>query len=846
MSYIKFNNGSGGTPGADIRTLTGNSGGAISPDASYNIDIVGAGAVTVTGSGNTLTITDSGAVSAQFDTDSGSATPALNILNVLGSHGLNTTGSGDTVTVLVDNTLVLGDLSSVGAGTDSLTLTTGDLSLTTGVINLASTAATTGYINIDSVVALHSSGTTSIFAGDAGTLTNTGTDNVGMGASALNALASGNYNVSIGAGSLSSLTSGSSNIVIGRNSGTAITNENNNIYIGNAGSTEAGKIRIGTNAVHDGCYIAGIDTVDVGNVVTVVTESSDQLGTADITAGTGVSVAGTANTITISAAAAVPTQFDTDSGSAVPAANVLDIVGSHNLNTTGATNVVTVLMDNEITLGDLSGIAAGDPAITLTTGDIDFTTGSINFPTTTATAGVIFVNANRFMHAYGTSNTFLGTDSGNFTHTTTQSVGVGEGALDITTSGDRKVAVGYNAMGGVTSGATDSIAIGFQCMNGVTTAGTQSVGIGTNCFSNAYAGIDCVAIGYQALDSCTSSDYCIAIGSNALGGLSGGGDNNIAIGNAAGSAYTTESNNITIGSTGTGTDSGVIRLGTNATHTSAFITGIDGVNVGNVVTVVTEASDQLGTADITAGTGIGVAGTANTITISSSATTPLSFPTDSGTATPAANALTVSGGTLIDTAGAGAIVTVNAADAVVGSVSTDGSAATPTSNAFTIAGGTLIASSGAGATVTIDADDTVVASVATDGSAATPSGNAFTIAGGTNVTTSGSGSTVTIDATADKELTYISTTDATYTVLSTDQFVSVDASGGAKQVNLPNTTDTGRVVYIKDQGGDAGSNNIIVTTPGGSVTIDGSTTFVMNTAYQSIAVIFNGTNYEVF
>ena len=136
------------------------------------------------------------------------------------------------------------------------------------------------------------------------------------------------------------------------------------------------------------------------------------------------------------------------------------------------------------------------------------------------------------------------------------------------------------------------------------------------------------------------------------------------------------------------------------------------------------------------------------------------------------------------------------------------------------------------------------------------SGGAVSPALGGNITLVGSGTvnvvgnpgtnTLTISAAPDTNLTYVTTTDATYTVLTADQFVSVDASGGAKQVNLPNTADMGRVIRIKDQGGDAVANNITVTTPGGAVTIDGAVTFVMNSAYQAVNVIWNGTSYEIF
>ena len=51
-----------GTVLPDIETLTGNSGGAVGPDGSFNIDLIGAGSVSVVGTpgSNTLTISSSG------------------------------------------------------------------------------------------------------------------------------------------------------------------------------------------------------------------------------------------------------------------------------------------------------------------------------------------------------------------------------------------------------------------------------------------------------------------------------------------------------------------------------------------------------------------------------------------------------------------------------------------------------------------------------------------------------------------------------------------------------------------------------------------------------------------
>jgi hypothetical protein len=94
-------------------------------------------------------------------------------------------------------------------------------------------------------------------------------------------------------------------------------------------------------------------------------------------------------------------------------------------------------------------------------------------------------------------------------------------------------------------------------------------------------------------------------------------------------------------------------------------------------------------------------------------------------------------------------------------------------------------------------------------------------------------------------LNYDNATPFPYNVQYYDIFVSVDTSAGAHTVNLPNTTATGRVIYIKDRTGNALINNITVTTPGGTVTIDGATTYSISTNHGCSSFVFNGTNYEV-
>jgi len=92
----------------------------------------------------------------------------------------------------------------------------------------------------------------------------------------------------------------------------------------------------------------------------------------------------------------------------------------------------------------------------------------------------------------------------------------------------------------------------------------------------------------------------------------------------------------------------------------------------------------------------------------------------------------------------------------------------------------------------------------------------------------------------------IATVDSPYTVLSTDYFISCNSGGGVMTVRLPNSPTLYHTFVIKDRTGTADTQNITVTTVGGVVTIDGSTSYVMDEEYESIEVLWNGTSYEIF
>jgi len=421
-----------------------------------------------------------------------------------------------------------------------------------------------------------------------------------------------------------------------------------------------------------------------------------------ITPGVGITVTPSSNAITITTAGTVPTTFTEDVGSAAPALGNLNMLGAHGINTLGAGSTVTTAINNTITLGDLSVVAAGSPSLTLTTGDLTLsgtgaTGANINLPATSASGakGVLFIGA-RFAHTGNAAveNTFIGNDSGNFTLTGISNTGVGQGVLVSLTTGIQNTVIGVGAGQAITTGTRNVL------------AGWRTFVVGTSGSNNSI------------------------IGDSFAGGGAFNGSNNVMLqaGLSLGQClYTgTESSNVLIENVGVAAESNVMRLGTTGSGTGqqnrAFIAGVDGVNVGSVAKVLTMASEQVGTAQITAGANVSVTATANAITIAAN-TGASTIPFRS----------------------------VN--------------------------------------------------------NAASP---------------------YTVDS------------------ISPDYYISANVTAGVITIRLPNAPTTARVFVVKDAVGLAAASNITVTTVGGTVLIDGATSFVMNSAYQAAQFIFTGTAYEIY
>ena len=110
----------------------------------------------------------------------------------------------------------------------------------------------------------------------------------------------------------------------------------------------------------------------------------------------------------------------------------------------------------------------------------------------------------------------------------------------------------------------------------------------------------------------------------------------------------------------------------------------------------------------------------------------------------------------------------------------------------------------------------------------------------------GSNYKVAIDALLDVDNSLLTHTSevSDYTVLDTDCIVSVTMSA-ATTVTLPNAANltAGKKFIIKDAGGNASVNDLIIDTAGGN--IDGNASVTLDVNYSALTVYTDGTNYFI-
>ncbi len=96
---------------------------------------------------------------------------------------------------------------------------------------------------------------------------------------------------------------------------------------------------------------------------------------------------------------------------------------------------------------------------------------------------------------------------------------------------------------------------------------------------------------------------------------------------------------------------------------------------------------------------------------------------------------------------------------------------------------------------------------------------------------------------ADNQTGYVSVTTATFTAEDEKTIMGVNRAG-VVTITLPSAevVKVGRVYVVKDESGDASSNNITVDTAAAE-TIDGAATDTLDTDFQSIGYYSDGANW---
>jgi hypothetical protein len=233
------------------------------------------------------------------------------------------------------------------------------------------------------------------------------------------------------------------------------------------------------------------------------------------------------------------------------------------------------------------------------TGTQTIDTGNLDLDSSTASVGNITKNGTRFLHNFGTANTFLGENAGNFTVSGIQNAAFGAEALLNNSSGDFNTAVGFGALRVNTSGSGNT-ATGRAALV-LNNTGSNNTATGSLALQQNISGLNNTATGYNALNRNISGQSNTALGYQALFNNTAG-SNNIAVGESAG-VNATGSNNIYLGAnvSGVADESNTIYVGNPDVQTKTVIAGIRGTTVTGGEMVVVDANGRLGSGPVALG-----------------------------------------------------------------------------------------------------------------------------------------------------------------------------------------------------------------------------------------------------
>lgn len=518
--------GGGGNSPLNVQTLTGNTGGVVSPTGN-NINLLGDGIVTVDGDPTTSTVAVnvSGKVATTYGTDSGTAEPDTNNLNIIGDSVITTSAFLDTVTIdMVNGTD--GQLL-IGGGTEATwaNLTSADGSVT----------ITEGPNSIDLQVAGGGGGVATITAGANITTTVAGSDVTVAVTDRIDLPATNSAKTQgvLAIGDCEFFTYGidedepNSNIFIGQNMPSTAGIDD----------TVKGVVCIGSGAmgaattVQDGAVAIGYKAMENGDSSGTIAIGSQAMrfGIADNGIAIGelaMSGGGGQDAIAIGTSA-LGSSANCDYSIAMGHQSML-LAGS------GITNAVSIGFqamgfpgsggNSAIAIGKAAMSNAGGGEAAIAMGDNAMQAGG--------GIDAIAIGRNAMLNGGGADDIAIGRDAMRDAGAGGgDAIAIGHQAMQAVT-GINCIAIGHDAMRVATSSTlSTSIAIGHKALETVGVDAVQCIAIGQEAMKNAEFTGDAIAIGINAMRNASSNSSCIAIGRDAM--VDGGNFGAIAIGNGA-------------------------------------------------------------------------------------------------------------------------------------------------------------------------------------------------------------------------------------------------------------------------------------------------------------------------
>jgi len=385
--------------------------------------------------------------------------------------------------------------------------------------------------------------------------------NVGIGHNTMDAAMNGaDYNTGVGYATLSGLTEGDNNVAIGKAAGNDISTGSDNVMIGfDAGDKTADvdkAIIIGSGAGGAVMTSAADGTVAIGYTALAALTSGARNTAVGYQTLDAMTQGDDNIAIGYQALSALGSTDGCDKNIAIGnyAMDAADgneaghIAIGHNslgaLNTNGAERTICIGIEAGASLNSadadyniIMGYAAGTGGTGSLAKCVVIGGYAMNATAGNAQTGTIAIGYDALGGlTSGASNTVVGYLAGDALTTGYENTVLGKNALGADVGGGRSVAIGFNAL------ETQTGVTGHQFNTSVGAYSGRYVSTGTeNTFIGYYAG-------YGASGTPTTGSYNTVVGSSAGGALEGAGADNTLIGRAAGSTITTGTSNVIIGS----------------------------------------------------------------------------------------------------------------------------------------------------------------------------------------------------------------------------------------------------------------------------------------------------------